>query len=82
MIIYDDVAIVGDNLRNTIIRPANAGKDLFRVRNGCYVTGFAMKDNVDAAVFHNLHLRTQLHTMILQINSLPELVMQPNSTNH
>ena len=48
MIIYDDVAIVGDNLRNTIIRPAfGNGKDLFRVRNGCYVTGFAMKDNVD-----------------------------------
>ena len=49
LLIYDDVAIVGDNLRNTIIRPKNAGKDLFRVRNGCYVTGFAMKDNIDAA---------------------------------
>ena len=49
MIIYDDVAIVGDNLRNTIIRPLNAGKDLIRVRNGVYVTGFAMKDSIDAA---------------------------------
>jgi len=49
IILYDDVAIVGDNLRNTIIRPLNAGKDLFRVRNGIYVTGFAMKDAVDAA---------------------------------
>ena len=49
LLVYDDVAIVGDNLRNTIIRPKNAGKDLFRVRNGCYVTGFAMKDNIDAA---------------------------------
>lgn len=49
ILLYDDVAIVGDNLRNTIIRPLNAGKDLFRVRNGVYVTGFAMKDAVDAA---------------------------------
>jgi hypothetical protein len=49
ILLYEDIAIVGDNLRNTIIRPLNAGKDLFRVRNGCYVTGFAMKDFVDAA---------------------------------
>ena len=49
IILYEDIAVIGDNLRNTIIRPKNAGKDLFRVRNGCYVTGFAMKDYVDAA---------------------------------
>ena len=49
IILYEDVAVLGDNLRNTIIRPANAGKDLLRVRNGCYLTGFAMKDNVDDA---------------------------------
>jgi hypothetical protein len=49
ILLYDDIAVVGDNLRNTIIRPLNAGKDMFRVRNGCYVTGFALKDNVDAA---------------------------------
>ena len=49
ILLYDDIAIVGDNIRNTIIRPQNAGKDLFRVRNGCYVTGFAMKDYADAA---------------------------------
>ena len=49
IILYDDVAVVGDNLRNTIIRPLNAGKDLFRVRNGVYVTGFAMKDFIDPA---------------------------------
>ena len=47
IILYDDVAVIGDNLRNTIIRPQNAGKDLFRVRNGCYLTGFAMKDSID-----------------------------------
>jgi hypothetical protein len=49
IILYEDVAILGDDIRNTIIRPQNAGKDLFRVRNGCYVSGFAMKDNVDVA---------------------------------
>lgn len=49
ILLYEDIAILGDNLRNTIIRPLNAGKDLFRVRNGCYVTNFAMKDFVDAA---------------------------------
>ena len=49
IILYEDVAVLGDNLRNTIIRPQNAGKDLFRVRNGCYITNFAMKDNIDAA---------------------------------
>lgn len=49
ILLYEDVAVVGDNLRNTIIRPANAGVDLFRVRNGCYVTAFAMKDNIDQA---------------------------------
>jgi hypothetical protein len=49
VILYEDVAVLGDNLRNTIIRPLNAGKDLFRVRNGCYVTNFAMKDYVDPA---------------------------------
>jgi hypothetical protein len=49
IILFEDIAVLGDNLRNTIIRPLNAGKDLFRVRNGCYLTGFAMKDYVDPA---------------------------------
>ena len=49
IILYEDIAVLGDNLRNTIIRPGNAGKDLLRVRNGCYLTGFAMKDYVDGA---------------------------------
>ena len=49
IILYDDIAVVGDNLRNTIVRPLNQGKDLFRVRNGMYLTGFAMKDAIDAA---------------------------------
>ena len=49
IILYDDIAVVGDNLRNTIVRPLNQGKDLFRVRNGMYLTGFAMKDAIDSA---------------------------------
>jgi len=49
ILLYDDIAVIGDNLRNTIIRPLNAGKDLFRVRNGVYVNGFAMKDFIDPA---------------------------------
>ena len=49
IILYDDIAVVGDNLRNTIVRPQNQGKDLFRVRNGMYLTGFAMKDAIDSA---------------------------------
>ena len=49
ILLYEDVAVLGDNLRNTIVRPQNAGKDLFRVRNGCYATNFAMKDYVDPA---------------------------------
>jgi len=48
IILYDDVSIIGDNLRNTVIRPLNAGKDMFRVRNGSYVTGFTLKDYVSS----------------------------------
>ena len=46
IIIYDNVSIAGDNLRNTIIRPLNAGKDIFRLRNACYIFGVTMKDYV------------------------------------
>jgi acyl-[acyl carrier protein]--UDP-N-acetylglucosamine O-acyltransferase len=46
VIVPDGVSIVGDSLRNTVVRPLNAGEDLFRLRNGCYLTGFAMKDYV------------------------------------
>ena len=49
IILYEDVALIGDNLRNTIIRPLNSGKDLIRVRNGCYLSNFTMKDNVDGS---------------------------------
>lgn len=46
IIVPDNVSIIGDNLRKVTIRPKNAGKDLFRVRNGCYLFGLLFKDNV------------------------------------
>ena len=46
IILADDVAIVGDNLRRVVIRPKNKLRDCFRIRNGCYVTGVVFKDNV------------------------------------
>jgi len=48
IIVYDSVSIIGDSLRNIIVRPQNAGKDMFMVRNGCYITGMSFKDYVDA----------------------------------
>ena len=47
IIVYDNVSIIGDSLRNIVVRPANAGKDLFKVRNGCYITGMTFNDFVD-----------------------------------
>jgi hypothetical protein len=46
IILYEDISIIGDNLRNTVIRPLNAGKDMFRVRNGSYITNVTLKDNL------------------------------------
>ena len=46
IILADDVAVVGDNLRRVVIRPQNKLRDCFRVRNGNYITGLVFKDNV------------------------------------
>ena len=46
IILADDVAIVGDNLRRVVVRPKNKLRDCFRVRNGNYITGVVFKDNV------------------------------------
>ena len=46
IILSDDVAVVGDNLRRVVIRPKNKLRDCFRIRNGCYITGVVFKDNV------------------------------------
>ena len=47
IIVYDEVSIIGDSLRNIVVRPLNAGKDLIKVRNGCYITGMTFNDYID-----------------------------------
>ncbi len=47
IIVPDNVVIKGDGLRSCIMRPLNAGKDMLRVRNGCYFAEFTFRDNVD-----------------------------------
>lgn len=49
------VALIGDGLRTTTIRPANTSEDIFYVNNGCYVTGvtFRSHEAPAAAVAYN-----------------------------
>ena len=37
--------MLGDNLRETIIRPLNDGVDMFWVTSGCYLAQFVIRDN-------------------------------------
>jgi hypothetical protein len=37
--------VIGDNLRETIVRPLNDGVDMFWVTSGCYLAQFVMRDN-------------------------------------
>jgi hypothetical protein len=46
IIIPDKVSVVGDSLRSVVIRPLNANKDMFRVRNGAYLTGITFRDGL------------------------------------
>jgi hypothetical protein len=46
IIVPEDVSIIGDSLRAVIIRPLNANKDIFRVRDKCYLTGVTFKDAI------------------------------------
>ena len=48
LILPDNVSIVGDNLRRAIVRPKNANKDMFKVRNSVYATGIVFRDHLDA----------------------------------
>ena len=46
------VALVGDDLRTTTIRPQNLTDDMFYVENACYVWGFTFRDHESpSAVF-------------------------------
>jgi hypothetical protein len=53
IIIPDRVSVVGDSLRSVVIRPLNAGKDMFRIRNGAYMTGFTFRDGLDENLVSN-----------------------------
>ena len=38
-------SLIGDNLRETIVRPLNDGLDMFWVTSGCYVAQIVLRDN-------------------------------------
>jgi hypothetical protein len=47
-----NVSLIGDNLKNTSIRPENPTSDLFYLNNNAYVSDFTFRDHVQpAAVF-------------------------------
>ena len=43
------VAIVGDNLRTTSVKPSNTTSDIFYVNNACYITGITFRGHVSGA---------------------------------
>jgi len=48
IIVPDGVSLVGDSLRTVIIRPANANKNMFSLRNGSYITQITFRDHLDS----------------------------------
>ena len=50
LVIPDNVTVTGDSLRSVIMRPANPGQDMLRVRNGCYFGEFTFRDKTVANV--------------------------------
>ena len=52
LIIPKNVSLIGDNLKNTSIRPKNPTSDLFYVNNNAYVSDFTFRDHLQpSAVF-------------------------------
>lgn len=49
VIIPDNVSVEGAGLRACVIRPLNANKDMFRLRNGGYFAQFTFRDGVNSA---------------------------------
>jgi hypothetical protein len=45
----EKVAIVGDNLRTTTVRPRNVDSDLFYVRSGCFLKDITFRDHQSGA---------------------------------
>lgn len=50
IIVPDNVSVMGDGLRSTIIRPLNANQDMMRLRTGCYLTNFTFRDGLSSGV--------------------------------
>lgn len=50
VIVPDNVTVKGDSLRSVNLRPLNAGRDLLRVRNGCYFGEVTFRDGLSAGV--------------------------------
>jgi len=44
-----NVSLIGDNLKNTSIRPKNKTSDMFYVNNNCYVAEFTFRDHLQPA---------------------------------
>jgi len=44
-----EVALIGDNLRTTVIKPLTVDEDILHINGGSYVWGFTFKDHVDGA---------------------------------
>jgi hypothetical protein len=49
VIIPDNVSVEGAGLRACVIRPLNANKDMFRLRNGGYFAQFTFRDGITAS---------------------------------
>jgi len=49
IIIPDNVCIMGDALRAVVIRPQNLQKDIFRLRNATYMSGFTFRDKLNSS---------------------------------
>ena len=47
IILPENTSVVGDGLRRGIIRPQNRDRDIFRVRNACYITNLQFRDYVN-----------------------------------
>jgi len=47
IILPENTSVVGDGLRRGIIRPLNRDRDIFRVRNACYITNLQFRDYVN-----------------------------------
>jgi hypothetical protein len=50
VIVPDNVTVKGDSLRSVNIRPLNAGRDLLRVRNGCYFGEVTFRDGLSSGI--------------------------------